>query len=207
MQTTPLTHNDIIQMTLRVGEDWAIAHARRLLASAWNGWKQACSGWMKKALEFYESICSIFCMNSFNFYGGNTGFIEHLLQHLKPGGQLCIGSEVLSTEFTAEQKSDPPAVYAFKLPPPNEHVDVFEGDFKKQHTAIWWRDLIQSSGLMQVEYGNELEDTDRIHEELVRYEYENNIDPFDVQICLDQIEWGITHQPRKTLFVLTARKC
>lgn len=91
---------------------------------------------------------SILCMNSFNFYGGNTGVIEHLLQHLKPGGQLCIGSEVLSTEFTADQMSDPPAVYAFKLPPPNEPVDVFEDDFKKQHTAIWWRDLIQSSGLM-----------------------------------------------------------
>ncbi len=25
-------------------------------------------------------------------------------------------------------------------------------------------------------------------------------------ICLDQIEWGRTHQPRKTLFVLTASK-
>jgi hypothetical protein len=42
--------------------------------------------------------------------------------------------------------------------------------------------------------------------ELVRYEHEKDIDPFDVQICLDQIEWGKTHQPRKSLFVLTARK-
>lgn len=158
-------------------------------------------------LPFAENYFdAVFCMNSFNFYGGNSGFIEHLLKHLKPGGQLCIGSEVLSMEFTADQMSDPPPVYAFKLPPPNEHVDVFEDDFKKQHTTIWWRDLIQSSGLMQVEYCNELEDADRIHEELVRYEYENNNDPFDIQICLDQIEWGITHQPRKTLFVLTARK-
>jgi hypothetical protein len=40
----------------------------------------------------------------------------------------------------------------------------------------------------------------------VRYEYEHNLDPFDVEICLQQMEWGRTHRPRKTLFVLTARK-
>jgi hypothetical protein len=37
-------------------------------------------------------------------------------------------------------------------------------------------------------------------------EHEHNIDPFDVQICLDQIEWGKWNQPRKTLFVLTGAK-
>jgi SAM-dependent methyltransferase len=153
-----------------------------------------------------DSFDSIFCMNSFNFYGGNQNFIRHLIQHLKPGGQLCIGSEVLSTEFTAEQLADPPQVYAFRLPPPNEHVDVFEDDFRKQHTAAWWQDLIQSSGLLQVETCQELEDADAIYEELVRYEYEHNLDPFDVQVCLDQIEWGRNHEPRKSLFVLTASK-
>jgi SAM-dependent methyltransferase len=149
---------------------------------------------------------AIFCMNSFNFYGGNVDFLGHLLKHLKPGGQLCIGSEVLSAEFTAEQLANPPQVYAFKLPPPNEHVDVFEDDFKKQHTPSWWHDLFQSSGLLQVEYCRELEDADVLYEELVRYEHEHNIDPFDVQICLDQIEWVRAHQPRKTLFVITAHK-
>jgi hypothetical protein len=70
-------------------------------------------------------------MNSFNFYGGSVEFVQRLLTHLKPGGQLCIGSEVLSDEFTAEQLQHPPYIYAFQLPPPNEHVNVFEGDFKK----------------------------------------------------------------------------
>jgi SAM-dependent methyltransferase len=149
---------------------------------------------------------AIFCMNSFNFYGGNVEFLQHLLKHLKPGGQLCIGSEVLSAEFTEEQIDHPPLVYLFKLPPPNEHVDVFEDDFKKQHTPEWWRNLFQSSGLLEVEFCQELEDADVLYEELVRYEHEHNIDPFDVQICLDQIEWGRTHQPRKTLFVITAHK-
>jgi len=160
-----------------------------------------------KPLPFPEDhFDAIFCMNSFNFYGGSLDFLRHLLKHLKPGGQLCIGSEVLSTEFTEEQMANPPAVYAFKLPPPNEHVDVFEDDFRKQHTPAWWRDLFESSGLLIVEHCHELADAGIIYEELVRYEYEHQLDPFDVQICLDQIEWGRKQQPHKTLFVLTAGK-
>jgi len=155
------------------------------------------------ARDYFDSIL---CMNSFSFYGGEPGFIGRLLQHLKSGGQLCIGSEALTSEFTVEQIAHPPAVYAFRLPPPNEHVDVFEDDFKKQHTPQWWRTLFESSGMLQVEYCRELEDADLIYQELVRYEHEQNIDPFDVQICLDQIEWGRAHEPRKTLFVITARK-
>ena len=149
---------------------------------------------------------AIFCMNSFNFYGATPGFLPHLLKHLKPGGVICIGSEVLSSEFSPEQLVNPPFVFAFKLPPPNEHVDVFSDDFVKQHTPGWWRNFFQASGLLTVETCSELEDAEEIYQELVRYEYENQLDPFDVQICIDQLEWGRTYQPRKTLFVLTARK-
>jgi SAM-dependent methyltransferase len=147
---------------------------------------------------------AIFCMNSFNFYGAEPGFLPHLLRHLKPGGQLCIGSEVLSAEFTPKQLADPPFVYAFPLPPPNEQVDVFRDDFLKQHTPLWWRNFFQDSGLLEVEACHELEDAEAIYQELVRYEHENAIDPFDVQILLDQLEWGNSHQPRKSLFVLCA---
>lgn len=149
---------------------------------------------------------AIFCMNSFNFYGAEPGFLAHLLMHLKPGGSLCIGSEVLSVEFTPEQFTDPPFVYAFKLPPPNEQVDVFTGDFQKQHTPGWWRDFLQGSGLVDVETCYELDDAEAIYQELVRYEHQNNIDPFDVQILIHQLEWGHTHDPHKSLFVLLARK-
>ena len=58
----------------------------------------------RKALPFAEEYFdAVFCMNSFNFYGDNVAFLRHLLKHLKPGGQLCIGSEVLTDEFTEEQ--------------------------------------------------------------------------------------------------------
>lgn len=153
-----------------------------------------------------DEFDAIFCMNSFNFYGANPGFLPRLLKHLKTGGKLCLGSEVLSTEFTPEQKANPPYVYAFHLPPPNEHVNVFEGDFIKQHSPRWWQGFFEDSGQMEVEACFELEDAEAIYQELTRYEYENQIDPFDVQILLDQLEWGHIHEPHKSLFILCARK-
>jgi SAM-dependent methyltransferase len=149
---------------------------------------------------------AIFCMNSFNFYGGNVDYLHHLLQYLKPGGQICIGSEVLTHEFTEDQITNPPYVYAFRLPAPNDNINVFEDDFMKQHTPGWWEQLFRTSGLLQVECCHELEDAEVIYQELVRYEHERQIDPFDVKICLDQMEWGQAHEPRKTLFVLTASR-
>ena len=116
------------------------------------------------------------------------------------------GAAFLLRGFTAEQLQHPPYVYAFRLPPPNEHVDVFEGDFKKQHTPAWWRALFEQSELLHVEHCAELDDADAIYEEMVRYEHEHGLDPFDVDMCLQQMEWGRTRRPRKTLFVLTARK-
>jgi SAM-dependent methyltransferase len=45
---------------------------------------------------------AIFCMNSFNFFGGSVDYLQHLLKHLKPGAQISIGSEALTSEFTRE---------------------------------------------------------------------------------------------------------
>jgi cyclopropane fatty-acyl-phospholipid synthase-like methyltransferase len=148
---------------------------------------------------------AIFCQNSFSFYGGSVEFLQHILKHLKPGGPLVIGSEVLTSEFTPEQLANPPYVYAFPLPDAPK-VNVFEDDFKKQHTPEWWRELFAGSGLLEVEYCDHLDDADVLYEELVRYEYEHISDPFDVQICLQQMEWARHYEPRKSLFVIAARK-
>jgi cyclopropane fatty-acyl-phospholipid synthase-like methyltransferase len=155
------------------------------------------------AEDYFDAI---FSMNSFSFYGGTVDFLKHLLRHLKAGGQLCIGSEALSDEFTPDQLRNPPAVYSFRLPPPNERVDVFADDFRKQHTPQWWKQFFDSSGLLRVEDCHELEDADVLYEELVRHEHEQGTDPFDVDICLQQIEWGRHNRPRKTLFTITARR-
>jgi hypothetical protein len=64
----------------------------------------------------------------------------------------------------------------------------------------------ERSGLLEVESCTELEDADVLYEEMVRYEYEHDLDPFDVHICLAQMEWQRAHRPGRSLFVLTARK-
>ncbi len=149
---------------------------------------------------------AIFSMNSFSFYGGSIEFLQHLLPHLKRGGQLCIGSEVLTDEFTPAQLQHPPAVYSFKLPPPNQNVDVFEDDFKKQHTPAWWKRLFEASSLLRVTHCAELDDAAVLYEDLVLYNVEHNLDPEDVQICIQQMEWGKTNKPRKSLFVIASDK-
>ncbi len=153
--------------------------------------------------EYFDAI---FSMNSFSFYGGSVEFVQRLCQHLKPGGQLCIGSEVLTDEFTPEQLQNPPAVYSFKLPPPNQDVDVFEGDFKKQHTPAWWKNLFEASGVLRVTHCAELDDADILYEDMVLYNVEHHLDPEDVDICIQQIEWAQTNKPRKSLFVITSEK-
>ena len=82
------------------------------------------------------------------------------------------------------------------LPPPNETVNVFEGDFSKQHTPHWWRNLFENSTRAgKQSSAKELEDADVVYEEMVRYEHEHNIDPFDVEMCLEQAEWGRANRP------------
>ena len=160
-----------------------------------------------RELPFAENYFdAIFSMNSFSFYGGTCEFLRHLLKHLKPGGQLAVGGEVLSDEFTAEQLAHPPYEYAFKLPPPNEKVDVFADDFSKQHTPRWWQDLFAVSGLLEVTGCHELEDATILYEDLVLYNIEHNLDPDDVEISIAQLEYGHTQRPRKSLFTITARK-
>ena len=149
---------------------------------------------------------AVFSMNSFSFYGDNLGFVRRLLRHVKPGGQLCIGAQVLTSEFTPEQLLNPPLAYSFRLPPPAEHVDVFSDDFMKHHTPGWWRRLFEETGVLSVECCVELDDADVLYEEMVRDEYEYHTDPFDVAASLAQIAWKRDHEPRMSLFVLTAHK-
>jgi hypothetical protein len=143
-------------------------------------------------------------MNSFSFYGGSLEFLNHLLPHLRPGGQLAIGSEVLSEECTPEQWANPPAVYHYFLP--GTDIDVWQGDFSKMHSPDWWARLFTGSGLLAVEHCQELPDAVVLYEDLVKYQVEHDLDPHDVDISIQQIEWGRSYRPYKTLFTITARK-
>lgn len=147
---------------------------------------------------------AVFCMNSLSFYGGSVGFLQHLLKHLKRDGQLVVGMETFNAEFSPEERLNPPAVFNYNLPPPLEHINVWQDDFSKMHSPRWWKSLFLHSGLLVVESCCELEDAEVLYEDLVKYQIEHDLDRADVQVSIQQIEYGRAHRPAKTLFVLTA---
>ena len=151
--------------------------------------------------EYFDAI---FCMNSLSFYGGSVGFLQHLLKHLKRGGQFAVGMETFNAEFSTEERQNPPAVFNYNLPPPDEQINVWEDDFSKMHSPPWWETLFRDSGLLKVESCCELEDAEVLYEDLVKYQIEHDLDPADVEISIQQIEYGRSHRPSKTLFVLAA---
>jgi SAM-dependent methyltransferase len=155
------------------------------------------------AEDYFDQI---FCMNSLSFYGGSVDFLGHLLKHLKRGGRFCVGMETLNEEFSHAQRQNPPVVYNYYLPPPNDHINVWEGDFSKMHSPTWWKKLFEKSGLVRVLDCYELEDAVILYEDLVLYQIEHNLDPDDVEHSIAQIEYGYTNTPYKTLFVMTAQK-
>jgi SAM-dependent methyltransferase len=158
-------------------------------------------------LPFAEAYFdAIFCMNSLSFYGGSIEFLQHLLKHLKPGGQFCVGMETLSEEFSPEAYANPPAVYNYALPPPDDDMNVWEGDFSKMHSPLWWKKLFEESGLMKVLHCRELDDAVILYEDLVCYQIEHNLEPEDVKHSIAQIEWGRRNSPYKTQFVITGQK-
>jgi len=57
-----------------------------------------------------------------------------------------------------------------------------------------------------VEHWQELEDAQALYQDLVLYQHEHNLDAFDVEISLRQIEWAKQNRPRKSLFTITAHK-
>lgn len=153
----------------------------------------------------HEYFDAIFCMNSLSFYGGSVEFLEHLLKHLKKGGQFAVGMETFNAEFTPQERQNPPGVFNYTRPPPDEHINVWEDDFSKMHSPPWWENLFWDSGLLKVESCHEL-DAEVLYEDLVKYQIEHNLDPADIQVSIQQIEYGRVHRPAKTLFTLTAEK-
>lgn len=146
----------------------------------------------------------IFCQNSLNFYGGSQEFLQHLLKHLKPGGLISVGMETLSREFTTEEFHNPPAVYNYYLP--GTDINVWEADFSKMHSPGWWARLFEDSRLVEVGQCTELPDATILYEDLIRYQIENETDLADILISIEQLKYGQTRQPYKTIFTLVARK-
>jgi hypothetical protein len=57
--------------------------------------------------------------------------------------------ETFNAEFSPEERQNPPAAFNYNLPPPHEHINVWEEDFSKTHSPPWWEALFRDSGLLQ----------------------------------------------------------
>jgi hypothetical protein len=125
-------------------------------------------------------------------------------EFINGGGQFVVGMETFNAEFSPAERQNPPQVFNYNLPPPHEHVNVWADDFSKMHSPQWWEKLFWDSGLLQVESCCEFEDAQVLYEDLVKYQIEHDLDPADVRVSVQQIEYGRSHRPAKTLFVLTA---
>jgi SAM-dependent methyltransferase len=157
-----------------------------------------------KPLPFADGYFdAIFSMNSFSFLGGSVDFLRHLLKHLRQDGRLCVGSECFNEEFTPQEIESPPEVFAWELPSGD---NVWDDDFSKQHSPVWWESLFRDSGLLEVLECGELEDGGILLEDAVLYDIEHNIDLDDAKRYIDQIIYGFENSPHQSIFIITARK-
>jgi uncharacterized protein len=98
MPTTPdentyLTLDDIIQMTLQVGEDWAVAHAERLLALI----QQICAN---RSCDFHILKLAAYMHD----WGAFPNYIQRKVEHAVRSREVVEAEILPHLDLTAEQK-------------------------------------------------------------------------------------------------------
>lgn len=142
---------------------------------------------------------AVFCMDAVHYFGGTPVFWEHLLPHLKSGGELCIGSPCFSTEFSPEALRALPVVY-------DDGTDLWSSEFSLYHSPTWWADLLQQTNALDVRESKQLEDGVIYWEDDVLHNLEEGGDPLKEEGEVDQITFRQEGIPYLTHFVLCAEK-
>jgi SAM-dependent methyltransferase len=158
----------------------------------------------KLQLPFAEQYFdAIFCMNSLSFFGGNVEALTRLSSHLKTGGIFCVGGETLSEEFTSEQLENPPEVYNFAK-------GVWEGDFLKLHSPVWWNILFNEVKGIEVLSWGELPNGRIMYEDQIQHSQSEGYLGLNAKQARDlelrQIQYGRNHEPYMTIYTLAAQK-
>lgn len=91
--------------------------------------------------EFFDAVLSI---DSFFYYGTDSLYLNYLLRFLKPGGVLGIAGAGLTEEFAGR----PPAHFQTFWTPGMDCL----------HSAGWWRQHWERTGLVDVERADDLPD-------------------------------------------------
>ncbi|WP_010243814.1 class I SAM-dependent methyltransferase [Acetivibrio cellulolyticus] len=159
-----------------------------------------------KNIPFAENYFdAIFCMNSLFMFGGESDFLKRLFGTLKAGGTLCIGSECFNKEPDYEVI---PEVYNFDW-----DWSVWDGCCSKYHSPEWWHSMIDSTGVIDIQYCEELDDGRILFEDFVMnyqdYVSKNIIDMGAVipqERLAQQVQYGIEYGLCPTLYILKGVK-
>ncbi len=86
------------------------------------------------AFEFFDAIISI---DSFVYYGTDDLYLNYLAQFVKPGGQIGIAGAGLTNEFDGNV--------------PTHLQQWWTADLWCLHSAEWWRNKWERTGIMNIE--------------------------------------------------------
>ena len=153
-----------------------------------------------RGLPFAEDYFdAIFCMQAFHAFEGSVAFLRHLLAHLKPGGQLCIGGTCFNEEAP---NGTLPAIY--------HETDGWDAEYRKYHSPAWWRDLFREAGSVTVLQCHELDDGRLLWEDELLYSGERAgwSDAYLQQgeWLINQLHYGRHHRPYLTHYLALLEK-
>ena len=90
------------------------------------------------ALPFADGYFDVIVSaDAYHYFGTEPSYLPEILRFLQPGGRLAVVCPGLSHEIREV---------------PAGLVPYWEDDFSLFHTAAWWRDLWEQSGLVTVEH-------------------------------------------------------
>ena len=142
---------------------------------------------------------AIFCMQAFHSFGGSVEFVRYLLLHLREGGRLCIAGTCFSDECAPDA-----------LPEVYRRTDGWDAEYSRYHSPLWWQELFESCGVVEVLECMELEDGLVMWEDEFLYRGERASWSEDwlakARWLAEQILYGRDHRPYLTHFIATVEK-
>ncbi len=136
------------------------------------------------AENYFDAMVSI---NSLLFYVTDSNYLkEHLIKYVKPGGLIGI----IVPGFLQEYEDGLPEAY-------KEYEKQF--DLDKWHTANWWRNLFENTGLVDVLVADSLDDNDGV--DLIHKSeqiHNNQEEPFNVVAWNDMTFYRIIARKTST---------
>ena len=91
--------------------------------------------------EFFDAIVSL---DSFSYYGSDGLYLNYISQFVKPGGQIGVAGAGLVHEFDSSV--------------PDHLTRFWTQDAWALHSAAWWHDHWQRTGLVEVEIADTMSD-------------------------------------------------